>query len=265
MNVVIGQYYNTNSCIHRLDARVKIIATACYIFAVLLSNNFKGYFWMAVFMLSVIYAAKLPLRLLLKSLRGILFIILFTILMNLLFYNNGTTVFSLGIVNISTGGIYRAVFIAARLVLLVVGSSVLTLATTPLQLTEGIEYILKPFKRFGLPAHDIAMMMSIALRFIPTLIEELDKIKKAQMSRGADFESGGIIKRANALIPLLVPLFVSSFRRADDLATAMDARCYRGDVNRTKLHPLMLKRTDCIAMLCVAVFLIITVFLRVYF
>jgi energy-coupling factor transport system permease protein len=195
----------------------------------------------------------------LKSLKGIMFIILFTVVMNILFSKEGEVIFSLGIISITTRGVYTSAMIAARLVLLVVGSSVLTLTTEPLKLTVGIEYILKPLKKIGVPAHEIAMMMSIALRFIPTLMDELDKIKKAQMSRGADFETGGIIKKANALVPLLVPLFVSAFKRADELAEAMDSRCYRGDVKRTRLHPLVYKKYDYVSFAVAILYLIIIV------
>jgi energy-coupling factor transport system permease protein len=182
--------------------------------------------------------------------------------MNIIFSREGTEIFSIGAIHITTGGLRTAVDIAARLVLLVVGSSVLTFTTAPLKLTVGIEYILNPLKKVGVPAHEIAMMMSIALRFIPTLADELDKIKKAQMSRGADFENGGLIQKANALVPLLVPLFVSAFKRADELAEAMDSRCYRGDINRTRLHPLVYKKADYAAfalLLCYVGVIVITI------
>ncbi len=259
MNITIGQYYNVKSEVHGLDARTKIIATAVFIASVMAANNFLGYALAAVFVLWVSLLAKLPIKLMLKSLKGIMFIILFTVVMNLLFNREGDVVFTLGAIKITTNGVSTSLMIAARLVLLVMGSSVLTLTTEPLKLTVGIEYILKPFKRIGVPAHEIAMMMSIALRFIPTLMDELEKIKKAQMSRGADFETGGIIKKANALVPLLVPLFVSAFKRADELAEAMDSRCYRGDVNRTRLHPLVYKKYDYIAFAVMLLYLVIIV------
>ena len=167
-----------------------------------------------------------------------------------------------GVIRISVQGILMAVKMAVRLILLVMGSSVLTLSTTPIQLTVGMEYLLKPYKRFGLPAHEIAMMTSIALRFIPTLVEELDKIRKAQMARGADFDTGGLIQRAQSLIPLLVPLFVSAFRRADELAMAMEARCYRGDINRTRMNELVMQKNDYAALAFVLVFLFAVLILR---
>lgn len=244
MNITIGQYYPVNSPIHRLDARVKILATMVYIIALFLAKGAVGYLLGCAFLGIIIKMSKVPFKLMISGLKGIIMIICFTVVLNIFFTKGGTVLIDWGIVSITSNGLILAGKMAFRLVLLVVGSSVLTLTTSPIQLTVGIEYLLSPFKKLGIPAHEIAMMMTIALRFIPTLLEELDKIKKAQMARGADFDTGGLMKKAKSLIPLLVPLFISSFRRADELAMAMEARCYRGDINRTRMHELVLGRRD---------------------
>lgn len=261
MNLTIGQFYPVDSLIHRLDARTKIMATMIYIIAVFIAGGIVGYALCTLFLAVAVVLSRVPFKMMLGGLKSIIFIIIFTVILNMFFVRTGRELFTFGIIHITTGGIEVSVRLCVRLVLLVIGSSILTLTTSPISLTEGIEALLRPFKKIGVPNHEIAMMMSIALRFIPTLVEELDKIKKAQMARGADFDTGGLAAKAKSMIPLLVPLFVSAFRRADELAMAMEARCYRGDINRTKMKSLKYGRNDytaytIIIMLTVAVFLL---------
>lgn len=247
MNLTIGQYYPADSIIHRLDARTKILATIIYIVAIFLAKGVVGYALSALLLIAMIKLCRVPFKMMLGGLKSIMAIIVFTVVLNMLFIRTGKVIFSLGIIHLTLDGIKISVKLCIRLIMLVLGSSVLTLVTSPISLTEGIESLLKPFKKIGVPAHEIAMMMSIALRFIPTLVDELDKIKKAQMARGADFDTGGLMAKAKSMVPLLVPLFVSAFRRADELAMAMEARCYRGDVNRTKMKQLKYSKNDYIA------------------
>jgi len=242
--MTIGQYYPVNSRIHRLDPRVKLVAAFIYITMLFLVKNFWGYLFAAFFVSLTIYASKVPIIYMLRGLKNIIFIITFMLVMNIFFTKGERVLFSIWKISVTMEGLILSARMAVRLILLVVGTSILTLTTSPIQLTDGIEYLLKPFKRFGVPAHEIAMMMSIALRFIPTLVEELDKIMKAQKARGADFDTGGLMKKAKSLIPLLVPLFISAFRRADELAMAMEARCYRGDYNRTRMKEMKLYPHD---------------------
>ena len=247
MNLTIGQYYPADSVIHKLDARTKILATIIYIAALFLAKGIVGYGLCILLLIGIIKLCKVPFKMMLSGLKSIIAIIIFTVVLNMLFIRTGQVIFTLGIVKVTMDGIIISAKLCIRLVMLVLGSSVLTLVTSPIALTVGIEALLKPTKKIGVPAHEIAMMMSIALRFIPTLIDELDKIKKAQMARGADFDTGGLVAKAKSMIPLLVPLFVSAFRRADELAMAMEARCYRGDVNRTKMRQLKYGKNDFIA------------------
>lgn len=244
MNLTIGQYYPCDSVIHRLDARTKIMATLIYIVAIFCAKGVVGYVLCAALLIAAIRLCKVPFKMMLGGLKSIIAIIIFTVVLNMFFIRTGNEIVNFGIIHITTDGIIVSVRLCIRLVMLILGSSVLTLVTSPIALTEGIESLLKPFKKIGVPAHEIAMMMSIALRFIPTLVDELDKIKKAQMARGADFDTGGLVAKAKSMIPLLVPLFISAFRRADELAMAMEARCYRGDVNRTKMKKLEYGRND---------------------
>jgi len=244
LKVTIGQYYHADSFIHKLDARMKLLCTVIFITVLFFVGNFLGYALAAVYLAIIIRISKVPPKFLFRGLRAILFIIIFTAILNVFFTPGGMVLIEVGFVRITNLGLLNAARIGIRLVMLIVGSSLLTLTTTPIQLTDAIEYSLKPFKKIGVPAHEIAMMMTIALRFIPTLLEEMDKIMKAQMARGADFDTGGVIKKAKSLVPLLVPLFISSFRRADDLALAMEARCYRGDVGRTRMKQMKMKARD---------------------
>lgn len=243
-NVVIGQYYPVKSIVHNLDPRTKIICLFVFIMSIFISNSFLAYLISFLFIILTINLSNIPIKLVFRSLKSMIFLIFFTLTLNICFSGVGEPLFSYGIIMISKEGIIKAVLLATRLIIVVLASSCLTLTTSPIRLTDGIEYLLKPLKVFKVPAHEIAMMLTISLRFIPTLIEELDKIMKAQMSRGASFDNGSIINRAKALVPVLVPLFVSSFRRADELAMAMESRCYRGDIGRTRMKELIFLKND---------------------
>ncbi|MDR7871580.1 MAG: energy-coupling factor transporter transmembrane component T [Tissierellaceae bacterium] len=242
-DITIGQYFPGDTFIHRLDPRIKIIIVALFITSLFFINTFYPYIFIVGFILAAVHFSKVPLKFILKGLKPLIFLIMITFFINI-FMTKGEVLFEIGPLAVTIEGLRQAVFMALRLILLVTGTSLLTLTTSPISLTDGIEKLLSPFKKIGLPAHELAMMMTIALRFIPTLLEETDKIMKAQMARGADFESGNILRRAKNLVPLLVPLFINAFRRADELATAMEARCYRGGDSRTRLNELELKKSD---------------------
>lgn len=252
-DITIGQYFPGTSLIHKLDPRIKIIIVALFIASLFFVVSFIPYIFIVLFIGLVIYVARLPLKFIIKGLKPLVFIILITFAINL-FLTKGEVLVELGPLTITKEGLRQSVFMALRLIFLITGTSLLTLTTSPIALTDGIERLLSPFKKLGLPAHELAMMMTIALRFIPTLLEETDKIMKAQMARGADFESGNILSRAKNLVPLLVPLFINAFRRADELATAMEARCYRGGEGRTRLNELKLKSRDYITLASMIVF-----------
>ncbi|GKX28423.1 energy-coupling factor transporter transmembrane protein EcfT [Vallitalea longa] len=260
-DITIGQYYPANSYIHKLDPRMKLLGTLLFIISLFIANNIWGYAVALVYLSSIIIISKVPLRFMLKGLKAIFIIIILTVVLNLFFTKGENLLYKLGSIEIYEEGLYFATMMAIRLIFLIIGSSILTLTTSPIQLTDGIEYSLNPLKRIKVPAHEIAMMMTIALRFIPILLEETDKIMKAQMARGADFESGGIVKRAKSLIPLLVPLFISAFRRADDLALAMEARCYRGGEGRTRMKQLRYSKYDLIAIIVLVVYITILIIL----
>ena len=253
-DITLGQYYASDSPIHRLDPRVKIIATLLFIIELFIVDNFIGFGICAAVLAAVIIVSRVPLSFIMRGLKPILFILFFTFALNI-FMVKGEVIWEWKFLHITREGIQIAVFMTIRLVLLIIGSSMLTLTTKPLSLTDGIERLLSPLARFKFPSHEIAMMMTIALRFIPTLLEETDKIMKAQQARGADFESGGLMKRAKALIPVLVPLFVSAFRIAQDLAMAMEARCYHGGENRTRMHEMKLRTRDFVAFALEVIFL----------
>ena len=246
-DITIGQYIAGNSPIHRADARMKLILSILLIVVLFLLNTPLSYGIFVCFTIMTVLLSRVPLPYFLKGIKPMLFIILFTVILNL-FFTPGNTVFSFKAlilnIKITDRGIYMSITMLLRLTLLVVITSLLTLTTTPMQLTDAIEQLLKPFGKIKVPYHEIAMMMSIAIRFIPTFAEETDKIIKAQKARGADFESGNMVRRAKAMIPLLVPLFVSAFRRADELATAMDARCYNGGINRTRMKQMKMVKSD---------------------
>ena len=253
-DITLGQYYPGDSPVHRLDPRVKILLTMAYIILLFLVKNFTGFALFAVFTFVVIGVAKIPLRFVLKGLKPLLFIFIFTGIINV-FMTPGQVAFQIPYTWITATweGIYMAAFMVIRLTFLIMGTSLLTLTSSPITLTDGIEHLLGPFKKIGVPAHELAMMMTIAIRFIPTLLEETEKIMKAQTSRGADFETGNILKRAKALVPLLVPLFISAFRRADELALAMECRCYNGGTGRTRMKQLKITKGD---LSCTAVALV---------
>lgn len=253
-DITLGQYYPEQSVIHRLDARTKILGTLLYIIEIFLVNSFAG-FGLVILALGVLIGiSRVPVRFIFKGLKAVIFIILLTFVLNLFMFD-GTVLWHWKFLTITYEGLYRSCFMALRLILLIIGTSMLTLTTKPMELTDGLEKLLKPFNRLGLPSHEIALMMSIALRFIPTLLEETDKIMKAQQARGADFESGSLIQRVKNMIPILIPLFVGSFRIAQDLALAMEARCYHGGVGRTRMKEIVFSRRDGVAGVLLAVFL----------
>lgn len=254
-DITIGQYYPADSILHKLDPRVKLVGTMIYIISLFISNNYFTYILAAVFLFTVIKLSKVPFKFIVRGLKAVMVLFLFTAVFNL-FLTPGEEIFRLGFIKITMEGVISAVTMTIRLIFLVLGSSLMTFTTTPNHLTDGLESILNPLKRVKVPVHEISMMMSIALRFIPILMEETDKIMKAQMARGADFETGGLVKRAKSLIPLLVPLFVSAFRRANDLAMAMEARCYRGGEGRTKMKPLKYTTKDIMAYVVLIVYVI---------
>jgi len=252
--MVIGQYYPANSYIHGLDPRVKLVGVFLFIAMLFFAEGALSYLISAACLFTVIYASSVPLKFMLKGLRSILVIIIFSVSLNIFFTPGENLLIEFWVIKIYTEGLFHAGKIVLRISLLIMGSSLLMFTTSPMSLTDAIEYLLKPLKKIGVPAHDIAMITTITLRFIPTLLEETDKIVKAQTARGAGFDTGGLIKKAKAMVPLLVPLFISSFRRAEDLATAMEARCYRGDVGRTRMKILVLNFNDYIAMALIAAF-----------
>lgn len=243
-NITLGQYFPGDTVVHRLDPRIKILVALLFLVAVFVVRTMWGFFALAVLFILIIALAKIGSVTILRSIRPLLFIIIFTFVLNILFYSGQTIYWQWGFLTISKEGIEKAVFIAIRLVLLIVATSLLTLTTSPMQLTDGMESLLSPLKKIKFPVHEMAMMMSIAMRFIPTLVEETDRIMKAQTARGAEFDSGNLLKKAKNMIPLLVPLFVGAFKRADELALAMESRCYHGDEGRTRMKVLHLKRMD---------------------
>lgn len=252
-DITIGQYFPADTIIHRLDPRTKILITTMFIASLFFIKSFYPYLFILAFILLTVKLSKVPFRYVLKGLKPLMLIILITFVINI-FMTKGEVLFSIGPLDVTKEGIRQAVFMALRLIFLITGTSLLTLTTSPISLTDGIEKLMSPLRRFHVPVHELAMMMTIALRFIPTLLEETDKIMKAQTARGADFESGNIVKRAKNLVPLLVPLFINAFRRADELAIAMEARCYRGGYNRTRLNELKFTKKDILVILLMIVF-----------
>lgn len=242
-DITIGQYYPTDSILHKLDPRVKLIGTVVFLLSLFMGEGIVAYGIATVFLALVIRLSKIPFQMILKGLKAILIILLITVSFNL-FLTEGEPLVRLGFLKLTKEGIEVAFFMALRLIYLVIGASLMTLTTTPNDLTDGLESVLGPFNKIKVPVHEISMMMSIALRFIPILMEETDRIMKAQKARGADFETGNLIQKAKAMVPLLVPLFISAFRRANDLAMAMEARCYRGGEGRTKMKPLHYEKAD---------------------
>ncbi|MDR0751480.1 MAG: energy-coupling factor transporter transmembrane protein EcfT [Christensenellaceae bacterium] len=264
-DIAFGQYYPADSVIHKLDSRIKLILVVVYVVGVFLVNSFISYIPVALFLLSTILLSKVSLIKVMKSIKGILFIIMFTSLLNIFFNKVDNVLWSWGFLVITDGGLKIAAKLALRLLLLVAGTSMLTFTTTPMGITDGLESIMKPLKLIKVPVHDIAITMSITLRFIPILIEEIDKIIMAQKARGASFDTGGLVKRIKAYLPVLIPLFVSAFRRADELALAMDARCYNATQNRTKLKELKCKKRDLIALFITTIYLILVITIPMFF
>lgn len=255
-DITIGQYIPGHSIMHKADPRTKILLTVVFMILVLAVNSYLGYLMLALFAALAIFVSTIPIMYTLKGLKPVMFIILFATIMNVFFYvgSKSTTIFRFAFINITYEGINASLRMIFVITLIMVGSSLMTLTTTPILLTDGLEKLLGPLKRFNVPVHEIAMMMTIALRFIPTLLEETDKIMKAQASRGADFETGNLVQRAKSFVPILVPLFVSAFRRADELATAMEARCYKGSEGRTRMKQLKLTRVDLLLALIMFLF-----------
>ncbi|MCD7836109.1 MAG: energy-coupling factor transporter transmembrane protein EcfT [Lachnospiraceae bacterium] len=257
-DITLGQYYQTESIIHELDSRVKLSGTLLFIFSLFFFKNPVGYVIAALFLCVVIRLSKVPFKYMVRGMKSILILLLMTVFFNL-FLTQGSPIFKIWKITVTWEGLSLAITMAVRLTMLIIGSSIMTLTTTPNNLTDGMEKGLRPLKIFKVPVHEVAMMMSIALRFIPILLEETDKIMKAQLARGADFESGNLIKRAKAMVPLLVPLFISAFRRANDLAMAMEARCYRGGDGRTKMKPLIYKKKDYYAYLFLLIYMVVSI------
>ena len=261
-NITLGQYYPLKSPVHALDPRVKILLLVAYITAVFLVPDLTGFILITLYLAVACKLSKLPFRLLIKGLKPLRMILIFTFILNLFFTGGETALLNLGFATLTREGLLNAIRYSLRLIFLVLGSSLLTLTTAPIALTDGLERLLSPLRVIHFPAHEMAMMMSIALRFIPTLIEETDKIMNAQKARGADFDTGGLIAKAKALLPLLIPLFVSAFRRADELATAMESRCYHGGDGRTKMKQLSMQRRDWLCFALGAVLLAAVILLR---
>lgn len=265
--IALGQYYPVDSVLHRLDPRTKIVLMIAYITMIFFVKTFIGFGIVFVFLAASILLSRVPVGKVLKSLKTIMFLVLFTVIMSLLFYagKEEDLIWRWGIIKVYRAGLINAGLMALRLMFLVVGPTLLTFTTTPVALTDGLESLLKPLTYIKFPVHELAMIMSIALRLIPTLVEETDKIQSAQKARCADFDSGNVFKRAKAMIPVLIPLFVSSFRRADELADAMDSRCYRGAKGRTRMKKLKFHIRDLIAVLFLAVFFFAVLWLRYNF
>lgn len=260
--MTIGQYYPANSILHRLDPRVKIIGSVIFMISLFVFNGIYGYGIATVFLVACIYMSKVPVGYIFKGIKPIIILLLITVMFNMLLVP-GEYIFQWWIFKISKEGIVNAGAMAIRLIYLIFGTSLLTFTTTPNNLTDALESLFKPLRVFKVPVHEIAMMMSIALRFIPILLEETDKIMKAQLARGADFESGNLIKKVKSLIPVMVPLFVSAFRRANDLAMAMEARCYMGGDGRTKMKPLKYESRDIKAFIVLAVYIAVLTMLKI--
>ncbi len=263
-DITLGQYYPAESVLHSLDPRVKLCGTLIYVISLFLFQSFTGYIVASVFLVSMIVLSHVPVSFMLRGLKAIFILLLFTAVLNA-FLTPGRELVSFWKITITIEGLRTAGFMVLRLIYLIVGSSIMTLTTTPSNLTDGLEKALGWMKILKVPVHEIAMMMSIALTFIPILLEETDRIIKAQQARGADFESGNIIRRIKALVPILVPLFVSAFRRANDLALAMESRCYRGGDGRTKLHPLRYAFRDYMAYLMLLLYIAMIVVVGIYF
>ncbi len=258
-DITMGQYYPVDSPIHRLDPRIKLLLTVLLIVIIFMTQLMTGYVLILLAVWGISRIARIPFRMLMKGLKPLRFIIIFTFILNLFFTPGEKVILSFWVIRITEEALHQAAFYSLRLGFLVLGTSLLTLTTSPVALSDALEILMGPLKKIHFPAHELAMMMTIALRFIPTLLEETDKIKKAQMARGADFESGNLLARAKAMVPLLVPLFVSAFRRAGDLAMAMESRCYHGGEGRTRLRVLKMTKNDLWAVLAMIGLLALTI------
>jgi len=261
-DITLGQYYPVDSVLHRMDPRTKLFGTMVYIVSLFVADHMLVYAASALFLVLAIRLSKVPVKFMVRGLKSIVILLLISVSFNL-FLTPGTPIFKIGFLQMTWEGVEFAALMAIRLIFLVLGSTILTLTTTPNQLTDGLEKSLGFLRKVGVPVHEVSMMMSIALRFIPILIEETDKIMKAQMARGADFESGNLIQKAKAMVPLLVPLFISAFRRATDLAMAMEARCYRGGDGRTKMKPLRYEARDRVAYVVCVVYLAVVIGMKI--
>lgn len=261
-DITIGQYYPADSILHKLDPRVKFVGTMLYIISLFVFSSPIGYLVAGLFLLTMIGISKVPFKFMVKGLKPIMVLLSITMFFNLIF-TPGKEIFHFWIITVTIEGVKLAIRMGIRLVFLILGSSVMTLTTTPNQLTDGLERLMRPLNKIHVPVHDIAMMMSIALRFIPILLEETDKIMKAQTARGADFESGNMIQKIKNMVPLLVPLFVSAFRRANDLAMAMEARCYHGGEGRTQMKPLKYEKRDFLAYTLAFAYLGVSIIFRI--
>ena len=261
-DITLGQYFPGKSVIHRLDPRTKLTMLVVYIVALFLADSWVSYGLMLLFLVTVIILSTIPLKAILRGMKPLVVILIFTGVLNLFFSQEGEVLFKFWILTVTTGGLSRAVMMMSRILMLITGTFLLTYTTSPIALTDGLEALMNPLKKIGVPVHELSMMMCIALRFIPTLIEETDKIMCAQKARGADFETGSLMDRAKALIPILVPLFISAFRRADELATAMECRCYQGGEGRTKMKLLRYHREDVLSYGVGAVLLVAVIGLR---
>ena len=264
-DVAFGQYYPADSIIHRLDARVKMMLTLLFVIAIFFIKSYFGFMLTAVVLVVVVLLARLPVMSVLKSVKGVMFIILFTAILNLFLIKKGEVLWQWEIFTITKDGVHTTIKMVLRLVLLISGASLLSLTTTPVALADGVESLMSPLKIIKVPVRDIAMIMSIALRFIPTLFEETNKIISAQKARGASFDTGGLFARAKAMLPVLIPLFVNSFRRADELAFAMDARCYNATENRTKMKKAKFGVGDAIALFVMCAYFVVILLERYYF
>lgn len=264
-DVAFGQYYPTGSVVHRMDPRMKLLLTIMFVVAIFFVNTYFGFMLTAAVLILIILIAKLPMLSVLKSVRAIIFIVIFAAVINLFMIGNGEVLWSWKALQITDQGVHTTIKMTLRLVLLISGASLLTLTTTPVEIADGTESLIKPLALIKVPVHDIAMIMSIALRFIPTLFEETQKIISAQKARGASFDTGGLIARAKALLPVLIPLFVNSFRRADELAFAMDARCYNATEKRTKMKVMRFGAADFVAFFLIAAYFVAVLLDRYYF
>lgn len=261
-DLTLGQYFPGNTLVHRLDARTKLLMTILYIVVLFLAVSYGSYGLVLLFLVCSVALSKIRLKSLMSGLKPLLIIILLTAVLNLFYTKGEHLIFSVWRIQVYWEGVRAAFFMALRIMLLITGTLLLTYTTSPLQLTDGIESLLAPLKKLHLPVHELAMMMSIALRFIPTLIQETDKIMSAQKARGADFETGGLVQKAKAMLPLLIPLFISAFRRADELATAMESRCYHGGEGRTRMKVLRMERRDWLTLAVGVLLLVLLILLR---